>query len=359
MTQSPAPYDYDVAVSFAGEDRPFVAKVVELLKGADVKVFYDRDEQAAMWGENLVDFLDGVYQHRARFAIVFVSRNYVDKAWPNHERQSAQARALIERSTYLLPVRLDDSSLPGLRPTISYLDGLAVGAQGVVDTFKKKLQTALQQGETSGDLRAVPTTDEGIQRLVDEQPDFWEHILYGAIVRRGIAALAEKRRDHDLGLAAPSGRYVLDGDAFTVVRQAMNDIQAIGGRFNKVLAPEVTDAAFGAPGQPGDPDRISHAARRLTDVYRDLLDWAAGLRGISTPESEAREVFEALARYADQPLQALEAMSVKYVAALDGFLVSDDPDLKLRLTLTVTWEIPEEATQRYDAAMNVYKDKHL
>jgi hypothetical protein len=295
VTQAPAPYDYDVAVSFAGEDRPFVAKVVELLKQAQIKVFYDLDEQAAMWGENLVDFLDGVYQHRARFAIVFVSRHYVEKAWPNHERQSAQARALIERSAYLLPVRLDDSSLSGLRPSISYLDGLAVGAQGVVDIFKKKLERTLEQDERSGESRAVPTTDEGIQRLADDQPDFWEYTLYGAIVRRGITALAEKRRDHELGLAAPSGRYVLDGEAFTVVRQAMNDIQAIAERFNRVLAPEVTEEAFGAPGEPGDADKISHAARRLTDVYRDLLDWAAGLRGISTPESEAREVFEALA----------------------------------------------------------------
>jgi hypothetical protein len=53
-----ARYDYDVAVSFASEDRVYVEAVVRRLKQHGITVFYDEDELATMWGENLVDFLN-------------------------------------------------------------------------------------------------------------------------------------------------------------------------------------------------------------------------------------------------------------------------------------------------------------
>lgn len=43
-------YDFDVAVTFAGEDRVFVNEVVELVKEAGFSVFYDEDAKVEMWG---------------------------------------------------------------------------------------------------------------------------------------------------------------------------------------------------------------------------------------------------------------------------------------------------------------------
>ena len=67
-------YEFDVAVSFAGEDRELVEEIVSRLKDAGVRVFYDTDYQAAMWGEDLVEYLDQVYRVKARYAIMFISR---------------------------------------------------------------------------------------------------------------------------------------------------------------------------------------------------------------------------------------------------------------------------------------------
>jgi hypothetical protein len=39
-----------------------------------------------------------------------------------------------------------------------------------------------------------------------------------------------------------------------------------------VLASDVQDAAFGLPGEPGDPDRIIHLAERFVSVQEELLD---------------------------------------------------------------------------------------
>jgi hypothetical protein len=113
---------YDVALTFAGEDRPFVEKVAEILKGYQVKVFYDKDEQVNLWGKDLGDTLDEVYRLRSRYVVMFISDYYAQKMWTSHERKSALARALQEKEEYVLPARFDETQLPGLRPTVAYID---------------------------------------------------------------------------------------------------------------------------------------------------------------------------------------------------------------------------------------------
>lgn len=44
---------YDVALSFAGEERPYVEAVADALRNAGVKVFYDDYEKVTLWGKDL------------------------------------------------------------------------------------------------------------------------------------------------------------------------------------------------------------------------------------------------------------------------------------------------------------------
>jgi hypothetical protein len=53
---------------------------------------------------------------------MFASEAYAKKVWTNHERRSMQERALVESQEYILPVRFDDTEIPGLPSTVSYLD---------------------------------------------------------------------------------------------------------------------------------------------------------------------------------------------------------------------------------------------
>lgn len=41
--------NYEVALSFAGEDRAYVREVKDELKRLRITVFFDEDEQAALW----------------------------------------------------------------------------------------------------------------------------------------------------------------------------------------------------------------------------------------------------------------------------------------------------------------------
>ncbi len=149
---------YDIALSFAGEDRVYVEKVANDLQTHGVKVFYDLYEEALLWGKDLYVHLRKVYQQDATFTVMFISSAYATKLWTNHERQSAQARAFIENHEYILPARFDDTEVPGLPSTVGYID------------LRKKSPSELSELIIEK-LRSTGVFDESIlpsHRLIDE-----------------------------------------------------------------------------------------------------------------------------------------------------------------------------------------------
>ncbi len=133
--------NYDVALSFAGEDRETVKRLAELLKDSGYKVFYDDYEVANLWGKDLYVHLSDVYRNRARYCVMFLSYHYSHKLWTNHERKAAQARAFRESSDYILPVRFDDTEIPGISDTIGYLDLRKITIERVFNLLEEKLRS--------------------------------------------------------------------------------------------------------------------------------------------------------------------------------------------------------------------------
>lgn len=114
-------FRFHVALSFAGEDREFVEEVAIQLRAHDVKVFYDRFEEAKLWGKNLFEYLQDIYSKHAKFTVMFISKHYREKLWTTHERESMQARAFKESTEYILPARFDETEIPGVLPTTGYI----------------------------------------------------------------------------------------------------------------------------------------------------------------------------------------------------------------------------------------------
>jgi uncharacterized protein (TIGR00288 family) len=132
-------FQYDVCLSFAGEDRAYVKQVADALQARGIRVFYDEYERSQLWGKNLYIHLDDVYRRMARYCIVFISEHYAEKLWTNHERESAQARAFSASEEYLLPVRFDDTAIPGIRPTTGYIDLRATSPEELAGLIAEKL----------------------------------------------------------------------------------------------------------------------------------------------------------------------------------------------------------------------------
>jgi len=116
-------YKYDVALSFAGEDREYVENVATNLITLGITVFYDSFETVDLWGKNLYQHLNDIYKNKARYCVIFISDFYKKKLWTNHELRSAQARAFRENREYILPARFDLSTeIPGVNETIGYIN---------------------------------------------------------------------------------------------------------------------------------------------------------------------------------------------------------------------------------------------
>jgi len=112
---------YQVALSFAGEQREYVEGVARALKERGVEVFYDRFETVTLWGKDGLEFFHQVFSADTGYVVMFISKDYVAKEWTRHERRAAFSRAIKEEGEYVLPVRFDDSIVPGLPDTLQYV----------------------------------------------------------------------------------------------------------------------------------------------------------------------------------------------------------------------------------------------
>jgi len=130
---------YDVAFSYAGEDREYVERVAKAVEGR-IRVFYDRHEQIDLWGKNLHTHLAEVYGQRSRFCVMFLSASYARKVWTNHERENAQARAFSDHETYILPARFDDTTIPGVLVTTGYVDLRSIAPEAFAELLVEKVR---------------------------------------------------------------------------------------------------------------------------------------------------------------------------------------------------------------------------
>ena len=159
-------FKYDIAVSFAGEDRPVVEEFVNALAENDISVFYDSWEQAQLWGKDLYQHLDMIYQQAARYCVIFISENYVKKAWTRHELRSAQARAFQQNSEYILPIKLDNTELPGLPSTIAYIDLRQTSIKEIATILFEKIGAEKKPNtEEIGQLLKSGNTDDRLSAL--------------------------------------------------------------------------------------------------------------------------------------------------------------------------------------------------
>jgi hypothetical protein len=136
---SPDDFEYDVCLTFAGEQRQYVEEVARELKRRQIRVFFDDFERADIWGKDLYEHLAYVYSRAARYCVLFASQDYAQKVWPSHERRNAQERALEAHGEYVLPARFDDTEIPGLRKTVKYEDLRKLDPAGLAGLIEEKI----------------------------------------------------------------------------------------------------------------------------------------------------------------------------------------------------------------------------
>jgi hypothetical protein len=83
---------YDIALSFAGEERPYAEQLFEELQAREVSVFYDKNEQHRIIGQNIEEYLAPIYRSEASYVVPFLSPNYPKKIWTKFESDHFKGR---------------------------------------------------------------------------------------------------------------------------------------------------------------------------------------------------------------------------------------------------------------------------
>jgi len=347
-------FEYDVCLSFASEQRQYVERVANSLKSSQVRVFYDLNEQATLWGKDLYEHLDEIYRKKARYCIIFISQDYVRKVWTNHERKSAQARAIELGSEYILPARFDDTDVPGIRSTVGYIDLNVISPEDLAALTLQKISNSTAEGTTAPVLRiqysTAPITQAQQDHLIALSPDGWEFFLFAGVLLQGKARLQHKRRDYELGYARQVRTIDDDFAAIDFISACMSRTDAIIQNLTKVLDPRAHEWAFGAPGTPGNADNIIHLGNRFVDSYEDFMDWAADIRGTLTSDN-MKNLYRISALYADSPIRRIEKFMDDFAEKTSSVPGKLEAGEHVDLSMTLMLDIAEDAMGQFSTEM--------
>lgn len=136
-------YEYDVAVSFAGEDRPVVSQLVEKLLERGLEVFYDFDAQAMLWGKDLRKELARVYGQDAQYMVVCLSEAYPEKDWPSFEFEIGKNAGRKRTEDYLLPLVVGEErpAIVGLPVSVGHISLSDHSLDDVAELIQEKLSS--------------------------------------------------------------------------------------------------------------------------------------------------------------------------------------------------------------------------
>jgi hypothetical protein len=185
MTESDRPdtREYDVCLSFAGAQRDYAGAVAARLREKNIHVFYDEFFSVGMLGEDLVEYFDNVFRLRSRFCVVFISAEYAAKDWTVQEWRSIRNRAFHDSGVYVLPVRFDDTDLPGVQDTVCDVDARHTPAADAAELIYAKI--------TWTSMPTPPTRDpRGQERHVQDrhvQPTAQDRGAFAGIIQHATA----------------------------------------------------------------------------------------------------------------------------------------------------------------------------
>lgn len=115
---------FKVALSFPGEKRSYVSKVVESLRkefGKD-QVFYDYDYQSQLAKPNFDVMLQNIYRNNADLVVVFLCKEYSHKQWCGLEWRAIRDIIKSKENDKIMFIRFDNAEIEGVFSIDGYID---------------------------------------------------------------------------------------------------------------------------------------------------------------------------------------------------------------------------------------------
>ena len=124
-------YAYDIALSFAGENRELARHIANQLGHLDVRVFFDEHFETNFLGKTWSNQFKEIFGETSRFVVCLLDAHHKNKLWPTFERDCFNPRVPAEE---VFPIFLDDTAFPGIPKDL-------VGIKFVWDQTKPDWQT--------------------------------------------------------------------------------------------------------------------------------------------------------------------------------------------------------------------------
>lgn len=306
---------FDVCLSFAGEDREYVERVAASLKAAGVSVFYDGYEEVSLWGKDLYQHLDEVYRTKARYCVIFISAAYAGKLWTKHELKSAQARAFQENTEYILPARFDDTELPGVLTTTSYLDLRHKSPDEVADLIMQKIGKAVAT-KSAPEERSAAVTEEApwrdlnrlasIRKRLSAPLDACEqyHVTVERLVRNG-------KWSYTVGLTYPQELRNAEEKLDAAIRNYGTELKDAAAEIDQAFKMRTEHYPVLAI-MPNDLAAVSTALTDATGAVHGLRDLRSNIRkGVSIEDLRASGEYQRAVQSLNGIEDAIESVDEK------------------------------------------------
>jgi hypothetical protein len=105
------PKEFEIAISFAGENRQLAQYITEQLESIDVSVFLDENYEANYLGKTWSKQFERIFLEDSTLVICLLDKFHKDKIWPTFERDCFKKRVPIEE---VIPIFLDDTVFVGI-----------------------------------------------------------------------------------------------------------------------------------------------------------------------------------------------------------------------------------------------------
>jgi hypothetical protein len=104
-------FDFDFAISFAGENRALARLIKDQLETLDCAVFFDELFEANYlghaWHKNFME----IFGEKSRFVVSLLDKYHLEKIWPTFERECFVPRV---SEGAVIPIYLDETKFPGI-----------------------------------------------------------------------------------------------------------------------------------------------------------------------------------------------------------------------------------------------------
>ena len=144
-------HHFDIALSFPGEQRPYVEKVAQFLEKltGPSSYFYDNNYKAQLAQPNLDKMMEDIYRNRSLLIVVFLCAAYEEKEWCGVEFRAVRDIIKVKEDDRVMYIKCDSGKVTGVLSTDGYIDAQKHSPEEIASFIAERLEILHADGWTT------------------------------------------------------------------------------------------------------------------------------------------------------------------------------------------------------------------